>query len=234
MRSSLNIEEYASSHPNAVASKWPPLLEEAAREGKIVDLGCGDGSNIRLLLSKGLLKELWAVDLSENRVRSAEKLSPLVTGVISDATNVFQLNDGCADGVIASQLIEHIPERKKLVHEMNRLLSVGGWWYVGSVARSDRAWWIYKVDGVRRLDPTHTYEYKNLEDFLDDLRHQGMKVEKTHTQPVRYSLRDISENYLRSENTILKILGSIMRPFGFVSIRVPGYTLVEAAGTKTQ
>jgi len=229
----MDIEQYASSHPNAVATKWPPLLEESARTGKIVDLGCGDGSNIRLLLSKGLLHQVWAVDLSENRVKSAEKLSPLVTGVIADATNVSELVDGCADGVIASQLIEHIPEREKLICEMNRLISVGGWWYVGSVARSDRAWWIYKVNGVRRLDPTHTYEYKNLEDFLDDLRHEGMRIERTHTQPVRYSLRDISSNYLESENTTLKILGAMIRPFGFISIRVPGYTLVEAAGTKT-
>lgn len=228
----MDIEDYATSHPNVNASKWPPLLEKTVSPGKIIDLGCGDGSNLKLLMSKDLLTFAWAVDLSANRVASAIKLSPNIEGIVADATNVSELTSGCADGIIASQLIEHIPVRGKLIEEMHRLLKPGAWWYVGSVARGKRAWWLYKVNGVRRLDPTHTYEYEDLEDFLKDVDFPGMKLTETNVQPVKYALKDLTINFSESSMFTRRILGRCIRLFGWINIRVPGYTLVEASGIK--
>ncbi len=51
----------------------------------------------------------YAVDLSPDRVRAAEKVAPGVEGVVADATETT-LADASVDGVIVSQVIEHLAD----------------------------------------------------------------------------------------------------------------------------
>ena len=233
----MDLETYSRTHPQLLASSLPPLLAvaTAAGSGHVVDLGCGEGSNVQGLLDNNLVERITAVDLSDLRIKQVQKLDPRVTGIVSDACAVTQLPDACADGVIVSQVIEHVPDPAALLAEVARLAKPGAWWYIGSVARADKAWWLYKVDGVRRLDPTHVREYKSLPDFLNHLQNPDLTLTKSRSAKVSYSLGDMailatSKAYRQRPEQLPKAVQRLRSLPG--RIHPPGFTIVEAVGTR--
>jgi SAM-dependent methyltransferase len=194
---------------------------------------------LHALHARGLLgPTTYAVDRSPERVAVAEGVASGVVPVVADATSVEALAAASVDGVIASQVIEHVPDDRALVAEIARLLKPSGWWYVGTVLRGPRAWWFYRVDGVRRLDPTHVREYETEAEVLAILAHDELEVERVLIEPLRYPVSDL----------VLRAVGRA----GFVSprrlrdayrsviperaralrLRVPDYYLIEVAGRK--
>jgi ubiquinone/menaquinone biosynthesis C-methylase UbiE len=216
------------------------LLGAVARAGDIADIGCGDGALIYALSRAGRLGELtYAVDRSAERVAAAADLAPGVHGVVADAT-CTTLPDESVDGVIVSQVIEHLADDSMLAPEIARILRPGGWWYVGSVLRGPRAWWIYKRNGERLLDPTHVREYRSSETFVSVLAHSHLSLVEVQTSPFRFAVTDLAARALVFARIIApeqvsrlyvgrRFLSSARR----VTIRVPGYSLIEATGTKT-
>lgn len=232
----MDFESYTAQHRHVVTDELPPLLAEVAVAGSICDLGCGDGAILHALDARGLITHAYAVDLAPDHVHAAEEVSPVVDGVVGDAT-ACGLPDACADGVVVSQVIEHLPDDSPLAPEIARLLRPGGWWYVGSVIKGKRGWWIYKVDGVRRLDPTHTREYSNAEEFEKVLATPGLRRTRTLVTPMRFPITDmlarmlIRAGWMRPDRLMTLYTGSrLLRAARKIRVRVPGYFLVEAAG----
>ena len=235
----VDFEAYSREHRHFLVADLPPLLREVARPGVIADLGCGDGSIIWALGQAGKLGGLaYAVDLSPDRVRAAAQVAEGVRGIVGDATSV-PLEDASVEGIVVSQVIEHLPDDRLLAPEIARLLRPGGWFYVGSVLRGPHAWWIYRADGQRRLDPTHVREYRSEQELVDSLAHPDLSVDHVRTEPFRFPLVDLTARglafakLLRHErlNTIY-----VGRPWlaraRRLRVRVPDYRLLEVAGTK--
>lgn len=200
--------------------------------GVIIDLGCGDGATIWALDRRGLLGETtWAVDLSAVRVKNATEAVRGVRGVVADAVAV-PLPDNCADGVICSQVIEHVADEHALVAEMARLLRPGGWWYVGTVMRGPRAWWFYRVNGIRRLDPTHAREYESEDEFRSALEHPGIAVADIRATPLHFPVSDLAIRVLGRGRRISNAYRKVPESVRSLRIRVPGYFLLEASGTR--
>ncbi len=233
MSPDLDIEKYAARHHQFLTDWLPPLLERIAVPGRIVDLGCGDGATIWALHRRGLLGDItWAVDLSSTRVEAAISVAPGVIGVVADAASV-PLEDGCADGVVCSQVVEHVSDEQALAAEIARLLRPGGWWYVGTVLRGPRAWWIYKVDGVRRLDPTHEREYENMRELRAALDTPGLVLDTVVSTPLRFPVSDLVIRAAGRGRQISRAYERLPQSIRRVRVRVPGYHLLEAAGTKS-
>ncbi|MEO3925389.1 methyltransferase domain-containing protein [Micromonosporaceae bacterium B7E4] len=98
------------------------LVPPAARPGAVlVDLGCGAGLLAPRVAGKGYRHV--GVDL----VRSAlvQAAAHGVTPVNGDAGAV-PLADGCADVVAAGEVLEHVPDWRRVVAEAARLLRPGG------------------------------------------------------------------------------------------------------------
>lgn len=214
----------------------PPLLEAVATAGVICDLGCGDGALLYALHSRGLITSALAVDLASEHVRTAEQVSPVIRGVVGDAT-ASGLPDKCADAVIVSQVIEHLPNDRLLAPELARLIRPDGWWYVSSVIKTDRGWWFYKVDGVRRLDPTHTREYSDARELEEVLEVPGLRRTATMVTPMRFPVADLAARALvlagrmKPERLVtLYERSAWLRTARRMTVRVPGYYLVEVAG----
>jgi len=232
----MDLGRYAKQHRHVLSSELPPLLEEVAVRGTICDLGCGDGAILFALHSRGLLSSAYAVDLAPGHVRAAEAVSPAVSGVVGDAV-ASGLADRCVDGVIVSQVIEHLPDDRPLAAEISRLLRPGGWWYVGSVIKGRRAWWIYKVEGVRRLDPTHIREYSAAVDLEAVLAVPGLHRTSTRVTPLRFPLTDlVARTLIRAGWMSPDRMMSLYTRSRWLTLarqlrlRVPGYYLVEVAG----
>jgi SAM-dependent methyltransferase len=234
-----DLDRYSRTHPHFLVDELPSLLSRVARRGVIADLGAGDGRLLYALSRRHLVEKAYVVDLSPERVAAAIALSPELVGVVADATSVAEIPDGSVDGVIASQLIEHLPDDRLLAPEIARLLRPGGWWYVGSVLRSKRAWWIYRVDGRWRLDPTHVREYESIDDFVEVLDERELVTELVETTPLRFPLADLA---LRSFAYARLIppdhIGALysrsrrLKQLRRVRMRIPGFWLVEAAGRR--
>jgi len=235
----MNLARYSKTHCQFETAELPPLLAETARPGVVADLGCGDGAVIRALAERGLLgATTYAVDLSPERVEIAGRAAAGVQPIVADATSVDTLPDESVDGVIASQVIEHVPDDRALAREIARLVRPGGWWYVGSVLRGRRAWWIYRVGGVRRLDPTHVREYESESELLRALRHDALAVDRVAVRPLRYPVTDLALRALgrigllnaeRQRNAYRRGLPEWARS---VRLPIPGYSLIEVAGHK--
>jgi SAM-dependent methyltransferase len=232
----VEFESYTARHRHVLTDDLPPLLREVAVGGEICDLGCGDGAILYALSVRGLLTEAYAVDLAPEHVRAAQDVSPVVRGIVADVTK-SGLPDSCADGVIVSQVIEHLPDDEALAPEIARLLRPNGWWYVGSVIKGKRGWWIYKVDGVRRLDPTHTREYSSAEELEGVLATPQLRRTRTLVTPMRFPVTDliaralIKAGRMRPERMMTLYTGSrFARAARKLRVRIPGYYLVEVAG----
>lgn len=240
-----DLDSYTREHRHFYTDTLQPLLLETATHnpgGVVAELGAGDGSILWALEQRGLLGDVaYAVDLSPERVARAERVSPKIRGIVADATHVDELPDGAVDGVLVSQVIEHLQDDRALAPEIARLLKPGGWWYVGTIVRGRRAWWIYHVDGKWQVDPTHIREYQSKRELLSVLAHRELRVGDVRTTPLLFPVLDLalrataalrivpydslSEAYLRRPR-----LNDARR----LRVRVPGYRLIEVSGNKVQ
>jgi SAM-dependent methyltransferase len=237
------LSSYTHAHRHFYTSALPPLLLETAAEhsaGVIADLGAGDGATLWALDQRGLLGDVaYAVDLSRERVARAEDISPKIRGVVADATHVDALADRSVDGVIVSQVIEHLEDDRALAPEIVRLLRDEGWWYVGTVLRGRRAWWVYHVDGKWQLDPTHVREYASEGDLLSALEHPLLRVDRVRTTPLAYPVLDLALRGAASVRVLPRdaLSGAYARRPALAHARrlrlpVPGYRLLEVSGRR--
>jgi SAM-dependent methyltransferase len=231
-------------------TEWmPPLLRQTAERSTprvLADLGAGDGGTLWPLDRAGLVGEkIYAVDISAEHVALCERLSPKVEGIVSDVAHVEALADESVDAVVSSQVIEHLPDDRVLAPEIARVLKPGGWFYVSSVIRGPRAFWLYKGKPPAperwQLDPTHMREYESEGHFRSALAHPALEFDVVRSSQLKFPLtdpffriaalarlitrEDLPEIYLR----LPRRLRNIRR---IVAVPIPGYRWVEATGRK--
>jgi len=94
---------------------------------KILDLGCGDGVLTFELYKKGA--ECYGVDSSEEAIDYAKKkhnwLKSKALFYVESCTKTH-FKDAFFDGIISSDVIEHLNEPEMMLSEIHRLLKPGG------------------------------------------------------------------------------------------------------------
>ncbi len=109
---------------------WPDIkkFSEILSPGQLVlDLGCGNGRDLRFLEEKGM--KVIGLDISAGQLASVQKRandSPLL--VIGDVVQL-PLRDDTADAILLSAVLHHIPqagERVMALKEAYRCLKSGG------------------------------------------------------------------------------------------------------------
>jgi SAM-dependent methyltransferase len=237
-------------HSRYFLTEWmPPLLRQTAERSTprvLADLGAGDGGTLWPLDQAGLVGEtIYAVDISPEHVALCERLSPKVKGIVSDVARVKELTDASVDAVVSSQVIEHLPDDRVLAPEIARVLKPGGWFYVSSVIRGPRAFWLYKGKPPAperwQLDPTHMREYESEEQFRLVLAHPKLEFDLVRSSQLKAPLTDLlfrigararlvrrdqlPELYLRLPKWVTRARRATGMP-------IPGYRWVEATGRK--
>jgi SAM-dependent methyltransferase len=231
-------------------TEWmPPLLRQTAERAPprvLADLGAGDGGTLWPLDHAGLVGEtIYAVDISAEHVALCERLSPKVNGIVSDVARVEELPDASVDAVISSQVIEHLPDDRVLAPEIARLLKPGGWFYVSSVIRGPRGFWIYKGKPPAperwQLDPTHMREYESEEHFRTALAHLELEFDVVRSSQLKFGLTDFVFRAAAMARLIprerlpelyLRLPGWVSRARRAIGVPIPGYRWVEATGRK--
>jgi 2-polyprenyl-3-methyl-5-hydroxy-6-metoxy-1,4-benzoquinol methylase len=239
------LASYSTRHPHLFDELLPPLLVRAAERrpaDALVDLGAGDGANLWALEQRGLLgREVYGVDISPERVEHLTAAMPRVRGIVASAINVHQLGDGTVDAALCSQVIEHLPDDTLVAPEIARLVRRGGWFYVSSVIRSPRAWWVYRHGGRWWLDPTHEREYGSPDELLRSLEHPELHVEEVFVQPLGFPISDlvlragVTTRLIDPQQliTLYTRWPALARRVRRLRLRPFGYSIIEVVGTRS-
>ncbi|GLW66049.1 type 11 methyltransferase [Actinomadura rubrobrunea] len=134
-----------NSPPRRWVQRWyeTPLLlrmggplDEGARA---LEIGCGSGYGVQLILERFGAGRVDAIDLDPAMVTRARRRLARYRGRVrvgvADATDLTGLvpRDGTYDAVFDNGIIHHIPEWRKAVAEVARVLRPGGLFYFGEV-----------------------------------------------------------------------------------------------------
>jgi 2-polyprenyl-3-methyl-5-hydroxy-6-metoxy-1,4-benzoquinol methylase len=121
---------YANTETSPSAAYLLPLLQRTVANcpphAAAVDLGCGNGALTTLLLNRPGWR-VTGVDASDSGIRIAREAHPEIEFILADAAGPL---DGLApdsfDLVTSVEVIEHLPEPRKLARNAFRLLRPGG------------------------------------------------------------------------------------------------------------
>lgn len=91
----------------------------------VLEIGCGNGFGGYLLNRLGP-KSYIGLDVMEEQVAIARQRYPQYTFLVQDAANLSQFADASKDVVIIFGVLHHIPEWRKVIDEIKRVLKPGG------------------------------------------------------------------------------------------------------------
>lgn len=100
-------------------------LLEFSPEAKLLDCGCSNGEVTLDLASKIGTKELYGIELLEDRVTLAGNKG--IWAKKGNLNNHFPFNSNKFDVVFAGSIIEHLPNTDGFIKEIYRVLKVGGY-----------------------------------------------------------------------------------------------------------
>lgn len=93
-----------------------------ARFGNALELGCGDGHGSAVL--ETFCRQLTATDFDPSKLRV--NATAKTTFAALDAEDLSRFADGTFDLVFTSNLLEHVPQVDRCLHECARVLKIGG------------------------------------------------------------------------------------------------------------
>ena len=120
-------------HGQHARTLYPVLLRKLAHIPfqRALDLGCGTGEMMKMLLQSDDQRELYGIDLSEKMLSVAEgKLSGKVQLVLGDSEHL-PFADNFFDVVYCNDSFHHYPAPENVIREVQRVLKPGGTFLIG-------------------------------------------------------------------------------------------------------
>jgi len=179
----MNIEEYAK-YKYFFTMRIPDLLEKYINKmdwNSYLDIGCGDGNLLYTLNKEGYFqkKKIFAVDLSQNRIRRVQNISKNLKCYVNDACDLKDIKNSSINIVTSTMVLEHVPDEDLMLMEIKRVLKKDcNFVYLSTVFKKWYGWYYYRCNGKWRLDPTHVREYTD-DNLLCKLKEKGFEIIET-------------------------------------------------------
>ena len=90
---------------------------------RVIDVGCGNGNDVRDLVGAGFGGTIVGVDLSVGMLAT---VAPLGVPVVNGDAGHLPLRDGAADIALAMHMLYHCPDIPATVRELRRVVRPGG------------------------------------------------------------------------------------------------------------
>jgi len=173
----LIVEYEQKKRSQRVISLIDPQPEEL-----ILDIGCGNARDFIPVLTKE--SKITGVDLSPRMIEEARRELKNYDGFeleVGDATNL-RFPNSYFDKVLASEIIEHIPDWEKAISEMMRVLKPGGYLVVSTPNR--KSWYGFDrflYENILLKQWEHPYDqWKTYNELEKALTGCGFKVASYH------------------------------------------------------
>lgn len=218
----MNIEDYSKIAPQYYSGYIPPLLEKYLKRtawSSLLDCGCGDGSLLYALNAKKYFenKQIYAVDLSRNRINLVEKINTKINATVDSAEKLKTIKNRSIDFFVSTQVIEHVDD-KKMIKEIFRVMKKGGIAYISTVHKKWYGWYFYRNKGRWVLDPTHVREYSSDEQLFNIIDKSKFNVLENKKILQEFPILDFFINRLGIKNrelyrsNFIKIIRKIKIP----------------------
>jgi SAM-dependent methyltransferase len=115
---------WQTGNPYIAATEVDLLSGVAVRAGeRLLEIGCGEGANLRNLAPRLDRAAIFAVDFSLAKASFVAQSG--ARAACADATRL-PFRDGAFDAVLIRDLLHHVPDRARVLAEAARLLKPGG------------------------------------------------------------------------------------------------------------
>lgn len=151
----------------------------------ILDLGCGDGLNIKILRGYGI-KNIIGIDISVDLLKLARKNNQTIKFILAPAENL-PFKNNVFDIVLVDSVFHHLVDYPHCLDEILRVLKKGGYLCFSEPHRSK----LRKIFDLITLSPLH-----RLVPYLNS-RHPAYLAEK-----------DLMENWLEKEAAFFNLTGT--------------------------
>ena len=95
------------------------------RNQDVLEIGCGNGHGA-YLLNQRLPRSYVGLDVMEEQIEKACRRYPQYQFLVQDATDLSQFADASKDIVIIFGVLHHIPEWRRVIDEVKRVLKPNG------------------------------------------------------------------------------------------------------------
>lgn len=155
------------------------LVRFCPSDSLVINLGCGSGYQNYFMPRHRLL----GVDLSWWRLKKARERFREQDFVLGDATSL-PLAESCADVVISSGMVEHLPELNPLFEEIKRILKPQGLCLIAYPAEGGLC---YSLG--RKLTTKRYYESKLGVNYMELVRQEHLHEAREITAPIRQAFK---------------------------------------------
>lgn len=208
----------------------PPLVTRYLPPGPLAlaDVGCGDGPHFAALARMNAIsaeRPVFAVDLAAERLARVVARWPFIRAIEAGGDDMSAVGDGELDFVISTMVMEHVPDERRYLDEIRRVLRPGGRAYITTVFKRSWAWYFRRREGGETvLDPSHLREYTDLRAFEDLLmeRNRFSKLLALELVPLRFPVLD-PVLFRLPARVPTRVVRWLRRP----AVRIPGYYSLE-------
>ncbi len=148
-----------------------------ARVPALLDLGCGDGNNLRWLAA--FAEQTYGCDYNMVRLARARAQNRDATVLLADILD-FPAFDRTFDVIFFNHVIEHIPDDLRALRTVERLLTPDGLLVLGTPNEGSWWWqWAYRRDpqSLATSDHVHFYTARTL---TERLHAAGLRTDAVH------------------------------------------------------
>ena len=142
---------------------------------RVLEIGCGRGVGTEIIFKRFGAREVHAFDIDPEMIALARSR---LSGFPYDRLSLFvgdaaaiEAEDGTFDAVFDFGIIHHVPDWKKAVSEVVRVLRPGGRFFFEEVTQQALARWFY-----RRFLVHPKVDRFSAQEFVDELQDQGIMV----------------------------------------------------------
>lgn len=140
--------------------RWKKLIK-FYHGGRFVDLGCLDSLCPVLIKEQYPREEVWGIDLAKEAVEEMSRRFPY-KGLIFQEGDVYDTKfpDGYFSYAVAGEVMEHLDDPEKFIHEAMRILKHGGTLALSvplgeekeqGAVDADRHVWSFEVEDMKDL-----------------------------------------------------------------------------------
>lgn len=130
----IQIRGGGTSQPLALAKRLRLVKKHLHENGKFLDCGCGPGGYVAALVQE-FGCDAYGVEFDSGKVDAAQKNDILRNRVSQGNIEALNHESNTWDYVMLNEVLEHVPNDRKAIEEVYRILKPGGLLFVFSPNR---------------------------------------------------------------------------------------------------